>query len=129
MSGEKQRHAFEPATLDEAAHMVRAANGAYCFVCRREPMPKHVTYKHLAVCGHHASTAPGREKMNDVSEREAEALNAGMDRAGEYLLALNDESKFDIRNLSGQELDAFLAHILCGYSQRMAEMAEETPPF
>lgn len=120
------RHSFDPATLEEAAHMLRAAAGAYCFVCRREPLPKHVTYKNLTVCGNHASIAPGRVLMNDVSEREAEAGMAGMDRAGEYLASIG---KFDLRDLTDKELHQFNAHWLCGYSERMSEMAAECPPF
>jgi hypothetical protein len=126
MTDEPARHSFEPQTLDEAAHIMRAAQGSYCYVCRREPAPKNLTYKHLAVCGRCASHAPMREAMNDVSETEAAALRVGMDRAGEYLASIG---KFDLRDLSDAELDAFSAHMLCGYSEAMAEAARAAPPF
>lgn len=120
------RHKFEPATMEEAEHILAAATGAYCFVCRRQPWPAHLTYKHLAVCAPCASAARQRELMNDVSEAEAAALSVGMDRAGEYLASI---SKFDLRDLSDAELAAFSAHMLCGYSEAMREAARNSPPF
>ena len=120
------RHSFEPKTMADAAHILRAAGGAYCFVCRREPTPKHLTYKHLTVCAKCAQSSRQRELMNDVSETEAASLRVGMDRAGEYLASIN---KFDLRDLSEKELDKFSAHMLCGYSEAMAEAARSAPPF
>lgn len=120
------RHTFEAKTFDDAAHMLRAASGAYCFVCRREAWPKHLTYKHLAVCGRDAPSAQGREAMNDVSDQEKLALRDGIDRGGAYLETIG---KFDLTELSQNEADTFAAHFLCGYSESMGERAKVAPPF
>ena len=120
------RHTFEAASFDDAAHMLRAGNGVYCFVCRRQPWPKHLTYKHLAVCGRDAASAAGREKMNDVSDQEKLALRDGIDRGGSYLETIGE---FDLTKLTQNQADTFAAHFLCGYSESMSERAAKAPPF
>lgn len=120
------RHTLEPQTLDEAAHILRAASGAYCYVCRRQASPEHITWKHLTVCGAHAEIAPMRETMNDVTEQEEAAGMKAIDRAGEYLAGIG---KFDLRDLSDEELKQFNAHFICGYSEAMSEAVRTAPPF
>jgi len=125
MTDKPIRHTFEAKSMDDAMHLLRAAQGAYCFVCRRSAWPKGLIYKNLAVCAPCAPFALARELMNDVDETEAAALRVGIDRAGEYLASIE---KFDLRDLSDAELDAFSAHMLCGYSEAMSEAAKKSPP-
>ena len=106
--------------------MAAAANGSECFVCRREPWPRHLTYKHLAICGRCAPFGRQREVMNDVSEQEKLALRDGIDRGGAYLETIG---KFDLTELSEAEADTFAAHFLCGFSESMRERAGNSPPF
>ncbi len=124
--GEPPAYRFEPETMDDVVTLMASAAGAQCFVCRRDPWPKDLRYKNLAICAPCAPAARQRELMNDVTDQEMLALRDGIDRGGEYLSTIG---KFDLTELSTAESDKFAAHFLCGFSESMRERARDAPPF
>lgn len=126
MTPEPLRYAFAPDSMEEAAHILASAGGAYCFVCRRDPWPAELRYKNLYVCAPCAGLARQRELMNDVTEKEAASGLAAIDRAGEYLASIG---KFDLRDLTDAELAQFNAHFIAGLADEMRRLTSESPPF
>lgn len=121
------RTTFDASSWTDVERTMAAAFGATCWVCRRSPWPRGLTFKNLTICAPCAPLARQREiNMNDVDENERSALLDGVDRAGEYLGSIDT---FDLRDLQGAELDTFLAHILCGYSESMRKRVGESAPF
>jgi len=64
--------------------------------------------------------------MNDVSETELEALREGGARAGAYADSIG---KTDLAQMTPEEWDTFLGHILCGYAEKMQQLCTLAPPF
>lgn len=112
--------------MDDAKHILAAAHGAYCIICRRQPWPAHLTYKNLAVCAPCAPAARQGEIMNDVTENEASAGMDAIDAAGSYMAALG---KFDLRDLTDDELGEFNRHYIAAFGDSMRERARSSPPF
>jgi hypothetical protein len=120
------RTTFEAKSHDDVERLLASAFGATCWVCRRSPWPRGLTFKNLTICAECAPLAKQREVMNDVDDQERAALRVGFDRAGAYLESIQ---KFDLTELSEAEADTFLAHLLCGFSEAMRESTAASPPF
>lgn len=120
------RPVFEAQSFDHAGVLLAAAGGAQCFICRRQPWPATLTYKNLSVCALCAPYARQGEIMNDVSEAEESAGMAAIDKAGEYLASID---KFDLRDLTDDQLKKFNAHFITGFSESLREHARSAPPF
>lgn len=122
------RPKFAAETFDEAEHILAAAGGAECWVCKRHPAA-NLTYKNLAVCLPCAGLGLAREsmsKLNDTTDAEERAGMAAIDRAGEYLASIG---KFDLTTLTDWEMKQFNAHWLNGFSAAMREITSMQPPF
>lgn len=116
----------EAASWDDAAHILNVAAGIQCFVCHREPTPRGLTFENLTVCAACAAVAPGRARMNDITDQEAAAGMDAVDRAGAYLASLD---KFDLRDLDDTELAKFNAHFIAGFADSMRLRAGTVAPF
>lgn len=102
-----------------------------CFVCKRQRrMREHgLAFRAKPVCVTCAPNAFLRFHMsnNDVSETEALALREGGARGGAFLDSIGVGAFFE--NVTPEQWDEFLAHILCGYAEKIRELTSEHPPF
>lgn len=116
-----ERHGARAATVSDLINEVRGP----CFICKREAF-SGLAFRFKPVCLACAPNSLAGAVMQEFTETEAEAIEAGGAVAGTYLEAIG---KTDLAELTPDQWHKFLGTFLHGYSTAMREAARTNPPF